>query len=63
MDSNKASFDRNGHNKKSQKEPPKLGISLHDRKTNEWIRSTTKVSLITIAILNLKWNMLGTWHD
>jgi len=36
-----------------------LGISLKDRKTNEWIRSKTKVMDITTRVSTLKWNWAG----
>ena len=36
-----------------------LGISLRDRKTNEWIRRQTKVRDVMERIASLKWNWAG----
>ena len=36
-----------------------LGVSLRDKKTNEWIRQQTKVQDVMERIASLKWNWAG----
>lgn len=47
-----------------------LGVSLRDRKTNEWIRQRTKVTDVIEKAARLKWSYaghvarsnIGRWH-